>query len=81
MDHFGDRDDDPTEPGTPAAIRANAATQFAIGASSIARAVPLLESLRGSEREYFAGRLADDLEEFLDAGRGLVEAIRFAGPK
>jgi hypothetical protein len=42
----------------------------------------LLEQLEGTEREYFAGRLADDLAELLErGGPGLVELIRFAGPK
>jgi len=74
-------DDDPTDPGTPAGIRAAAATQLAIGIAHVARAVPLLEEIEGSDREYFAGRLADDLAEMLKEGAGLVELIRFAGPK
>lgn len=79
--HYGDDRDDPTDPGTPAGVRAAAATQFAIGAAHVSRVVPLLEQLGGTEREYFAGRLADDLAELLEQGQGLVELIRFAGPK
>jgi hypothetical protein len=80
-DNYGDRDADKTDPGTPASVRALAAAQFAIGAAHVSRVVPLLEQLGGSEREYFAGRLADDLAELLEQGAGLVELIRFAGPK
>jgi hypothetical protein len=82
MSHqYGDDHDDPTDPGTPAGIRAAAATELAISIAHIARATPLLEQLKGSDREYFAGRLADDLADTLKEGAGLVELIRFAGPK
>jgi hypothetical protein len=81
MSHYGDDRDEPTDPGTPAGIRASAAVQFAIGAAHVSRAVPLLEQLTDSDREYFATCLADDLAELIKQGAGLVELIRFAGPK
>jgi hypothetical protein len=81
MSHYGDDHDDPTDPGTPAGIRTAAATELAIGVAHVARATALLEQTSGSDREYFAARLADDLAELLEFGKGVVELIRFAGPK
>lgn len=72
-------DDDPTRPETLAALRARVGEQLVTNAQSIARAAALLDLLNGSEREYFAGRLADDAEEHADAIRDYAAAIRFAG--
>jgi len=76
---LGDRDDDPTKPDCLDAILANAALRFIEGARSIGVAVPLLCRLADSDREYFAGRLADDIDEFLESSRGFAELVRFAG--
>jgi len=74
-------DDDPTRPETPANLRARSGEQLARSAESICRAIGLLELLGGSEREYFAGRLADDIDEFAAGARDLATAVRCAGSK
>lgn len=76
-DHnLGDRDDDTTRPETPRALLDRTVEQFRSAALSISRAVPLLEELGGSEREYFAALLAEDITEFLNAGRDLATYVR-----
>lgn len=72
-------DDDPTRPETPAALRARVGEQLVSNAQSIARAAALLDLLEGAEREYFAGRLADDADEHATAVHDYAAAIRFAG--
>jgi len=62
--NFGDKDDDPTIPGTPDAILANATLRFTEGARHIGVAVPLLCRLAGNDRRYYAGRLAEDIIAF-----------------
>lgn len=79
MHDYGDRDDAITRPETPAALRARSGEQLAGSAESIRRAIPLLELLDGADREYFASRLADDIESFADGARDLAAAVRFAG--
>jgi hypothetical protein len=73
-------DDDPiTRPETPAALRVRVGEQLVTNAQSIARAAALLELLDGSDREYFACRLADDAEEHAAAVRDYAAAIRASG--
>lgn len=76
---FGEHDDEPTRPDSAAALRDRSCEQLASGAESIRRAVSLIRFLDESEREYFCGRLADDIEEFAEGARDLAIAVRFAG--
>lgn len=75
-DHYlGDKDDDPTQPGTPESILANATLRFAEGARHIGLAVPLLQRLAGDERRYFARRLAGDIRKFSEDGIGYATLV------
>lgn len=81
-DHnYGEKDDDPTVPGTPDSILANATLRFAEGARHIGIAVPLLQRLAGDERRYFAGRLADDIREFSQSTIGFATLVELHGGK
>jgi hypothetical protein len=77
--NLGEKDDDPTRPDTPTALRARSGEQLVSCAQSIAHAIGLLDLLEESEREYFCGRLAEDIEEFAAGARDLANAVRFAG--
>lgn len=80
MDHnYGEKDDDPTIPGTPDSILANATLRFAEGARHIGVAVPLLQRLAGDERRYFAGRLANDIRAFSGSVSGFAELVALHG--
>ena len=79
-DHsYGDKDADPTVPGAPDSILANATLRFAEGARHIGVAVPLLQRLAGDERRYFAGRLATDIRKFSNSVAGLAELVELHG--
>ena len=75
-DHnYGDKDDDPTVPGTPESILANATLRFFEGARHIGIAVPLLQRLAGDERRHFACRLAIDIRKFCESGIGFATLV------
>lgn len=78
-DSYGNPDSDPTIPGTPESILANATLRFAEGARHIGVAVPLLQRLAGDERRYFAGRLADDIREFAQSSIGYATLVELHG--
>lgn len=76
---LGEKDNDPTQPGTPESILFNATLRFAEGARHIGVAVPLLQRLAGDERRYFAGRLADDIREFSQSAIGFATLVELHG--
>lgn len=79
-DHnYGDKDDDPTQPGTPESILANATLRFIEGWRHIGVAVPLLQRVAGDERRYFAGRLAEDIRRHCESGIGFAALVELHG--
>lgn len=77
--HYGDEHDDPTSPGTPESILANATLRFAENARHIGIAVPLLQRLSGDERRHFASRLAQDIRAFAESAIGYATLVELHG--
>lgn len=79
-DHeFGDKDDDPTIPGSPESILENATLRLAEGWRHIGVAVPLLQKLAGDERRYFARRLANDIRAHAWSAIGYATLVELHG--
>ena len=72
---YGDFDE-PTRPESPSALLARTLERFRSSVESVCHVVPMLELLRGSEKEYFGQRLADELADILAAGKDIETWIR-----
>jgi hypothetical protein len=64
-----------------AELRAQASRQLLSGITCIARAIPLLDLLDGTEHEHFASRLAEDMADVRRFMEDLELSVRFSGPK
>ena len=76
---YGDERDEPTTPGTPESILANATLRFAESARHIGVAVPLLQRLSGHERRHLASRLAQDIRAFSESILGYATLVELHG--
>jgi hypothetical protein len=75
----GEHDADITAVETPNAILRRLVGHLRGVAVSLDKAIPLLETLGGSEREYLAFALADEADELVDAAKDLAPALRTIG--
>ena len=73
-----DRDQDITNAETPNAILRRLVAHLRGVAVSLDTAVPLLETLTGSDREYLIEALAHEADELRDAAADLGPALRTA---
>jgi hypothetical protein len=71
-----DNDDDITKAETPTAILRKIVAHLRGVAISLDTAVPLLETLEGSDREYLVEALANEADELRDAAADLGPALR-----
>lgn len=79
--YFGDRDDDPTVPTTRQAILAQLVESLRTHVASLGKAIQILDSIEGSDREYLVAALAEECAELSDAARDLGPALRTAYPR
>lgn len=75
----GESDADITAVETPNAILRRLVGHLRGVAVSLDKATPLLETLRGAEREYLAFALADEADELCEAAKDLAPALRTLG--
>lgn len=72
----GAHDDDITAAETPGAILQRLAEHLVGVAISLRKAIPLLDTLEGSDRAYLVDALANEADELRDAAGDLGPALR-----